>query len=443
MKRITLLFFAVITALSTCGQTYTYLQEGDRCFDDGEYACAINRYGEAFKSASGKDKQVAEIKLTRAKWCAEHLETATRAFADKDYKTAKDSYLKVLDSNPKDEYVTAQLEKCEEMLGTVLKISTENLSFPYTGGRDTVMIKTNADSYSVNHLPQWCKIQRHKEYLVVICDANPNKTARTDYITIIAKDKTVKINVSQAEAPTTLSVSSNVHIGIIYSNIIYVKTNANGYQITDLPAWCRVYDKRSDWFELVCDYNNSKQPRTGKFKIVADDKEEIINIEQSRRPKRCFNCPKDKDDFINIGLTFGIATTHYYNYDSRVQIGLIYEPRFKYGFGLNFGLNYEWYSDDSTVKNNILNINADFEYLFNFSQSFNPYIYGGTSFDYGYSTVSDRFCKYIDLGAGIRIDHFRINAVKNIPWSNIKSTSGFAEFFSSHRKFTISIAYMF
>lgn len=114
MKPIIILFFAFIAAFSAYSQTY--IQDGDRCFESGDYACAVTNYNNAFKSASGKDKQLIEIKLTRAKWCDEHLKTANQEFSGKKYTTAKDEYQKVLDSNPKDSYAQSQIMKCDNTL---------------------------------------------------------------------------------------------------------------------------------------------------------------------------------------------------------------------------------------------------------------------------------------------------------------------------------------
>ena len=114
MKPIIILFFAFIAAFSAYSQTY--IQDGDRCFESGDYACAVTNYNNAFKSATGKDKQLIEIKLTRAKWCDEHLKTANQEFSGKKYTTAKDEYQKVLDSNPKDSYAQSQIMKCVNAL---------------------------------------------------------------------------------------------------------------------------------------------------------------------------------------------------------------------------------------------------------------------------------------------------------------------------------------
>ena len=126
MKRIAILLFTLFYALSAYCQPN--LQDGDRCFDNGDYVCAVAKYSEIFKLASVKDKQIAEIRLTRSKWCANHLKSANQAFSGKNYKGAIENYQSVLDSNPNDSYVKEQLIKCNNILNppaTTIKISKE------------------------------------------------------------------------------------------------------------------------------------------------------------------------------------------------------------------------------------------------------------------------------------------------------------------------------
>jgi len=199
LKRIAILLFTFISALSANCQTN--LLDGDRCFDNGDYTCAVTKYNEIFKLTSGKDKQIAEIRLSRAKWCANHIKAANQAFTKNDYKTSKENYQSVLDTNPNDSYAKEQLVKCNNILNppaTTLTLSKENFSFPSSGGSESISVNTNADSYSINMLPTWCSAQKYAEHFVVTCNANSGRTIRTDYFSVTAGDKTVRINLMQS-----------------------------------------------------------------------------------------------------------------------------------------------------------------------------------------------------------------------------------------------------
>ena len=111
LKKVVSIIIAFLVAISAFAQN-NLLQEGDNHFDNGEYAQAVSKYNEAFKASSGKDRQIADIKRTRAKYCQEHLRLADTEYSQKRYSKAKTEYQNVLDSNPKDSYARSQIEKC-------------------------------------------------------------------------------------------------------------------------------------------------------------------------------------------------------------------------------------------------------------------------------------------------------------------------------------------
>ena len=287
MKRTIILFFAVITAFSAYSQNY--LQDGDRCFDNGDYACAETKYDQASKSSSGNDKQIADIRLSRAKNCAEWIKTANQAFNNRNYNTAKENYQKVLDSNSKDEYAKSQLEKCNNFLKptTTLSVSKENLSFSSSGGNESITVTTNASSYSINSLPSWCTVQKYAGYFVITCSANSGTTTRSDYFTVTAGDKTVRINVSQTgKTPnppaTTLSVSKeNLSFSSSGGNeSITVTTNASSYAVNVLSSWCTM-QKYTGYFVITCSANSGTTTRTDYFTVTAGDKTVRVNVSQT------------------------------------------------------------------------------------------------------------------------------------------------------------------
>jgi hypothetical protein len=108
MKQYLVLIFLSICSYTTYSQNY--FQEGDKCFEEGDYACAETKYLELYKSASEENMDFGEIKIKRAKLCKENLKNANLAFNGKNYTKAKELYLAVLDSNPNDATAKSQLE---------------------------------------------------------------------------------------------------------------------------------------------------------------------------------------------------------------------------------------------------------------------------------------------------------------------------------------------
>jgi len=463
MKRIVILFIAVITATSAHSQAY--LQDGDLCFDSGDYACAITNYDRAFRNASGEDEQnIADMKRLRAENCSIWLQSANQAFNNKDYALAKENYLTVLDSNPKDSYAKEQLEKCNNFFkpATTLSVSKEKLSYSSTGGNENITVATNVSSYSISTLPSWCTVQKYPGYFTVTCNTNAESTARSGDFTVTAGDKIAKINVSQAGSipklpETTLSVTKK---SISFSSsggkseTIRIYSNAPTYSVSVVPSWCTV-QRYSGYIIVTCNANYGSE-RKDFFTIQAGDKSMRIDVTQSGtskansntyssgnsnrhtsyKKKKCFNCPNTKYawgislGYVEKGLNYPIINGNYGDYSyyeelEGIQLGLRYEPLFKYGFGLNTGIFYEYYTlklfDENynhgyDYEEYFLRIPFHLEYRFNFSKYFNLFVFGGLSA--GVLTNNDSgeysFQSSHDYGGGIRIDHFQINIGQSI-----------------------------
>ena len=511
MKRIILLFFAVISVFSAYGQTY--LEEGDRCFDNGDYACAETKYNEAFKLVSGKDKQIAEIKLTRAKNCSEWIKAANQAFSNGNYSTAKEGYQKVLDSNPKDTNAKQQLEKCETALNPIQTVKANpNNAYPNTQlGKNTTQPLRKAIATDLADI--W-----NNKYGV-----EPERSQRLIAAGIDPDDARSRINAGDGKpisnvgnpTPEKGKPATNITLSVPKQNLSFfasggrttmeVNTNAGDYQITNLPSWCKINNKFSDWFSITCDPNYTKQPRYGWFVISAGGKEVRIYINQeSTAPataqksstakttknntyKRnnpyksksysCFNCPQTKYPvgfsvgYVEKNLVYSInnenINANVINYDfdklQGIQAGFRIEPLFKYGFGLNMGVFYEFYSksieqsynysdyydnyiDIYTVnyKQHIINIPLHLEYRFNFSKYFSLFIYGGASIDI---PVSDDFSSstyaLFDYGGGLRIDHVQFNIGKSNIISDISNSTNYDLFSNKYKNLEVSMSYMF
>jgi len=447
MKQIIILFFAVIASFSI--YTQTYIQDGDRCFDSADYTCAVTNYDNAFKNASGKDKQIAEIKLTRAKWCAEHIKTANQAFSFKNYTTAKDEYQKVLDSNPNDSHAQTQIVKCDnainppklrkattaeltdiwnnkygvqpqrrqnlinagidpddaqtrinagegkpqeqEKQATYLSVSKSTLYFSYKGEKsEQIEIYSNADIYSVPfaYVPTWCTVDIYTGYFIVTASPNPNYTSRKDYLKVTSGGKEVNINIEQFGRPNP----------------------------------------------------DSQQSKTT-----------TTNTKAREHTTKCFSCPKTHDTW---GLTLGYAPKSINNsLMDCAQFGLKVEPLFNYGFGLNTGIILEGYSQNKAIAQLFqdgfnyyaVNVPLHLEYRLNFSKWFNIFPYGGIGFN---AITNPNFDDYslpltFEYGGGFRISHVQFNIGKSLYLGNLKNEQNFVTYTQSNQKLNVSVSYMF
>lgn len=125
-----------------------------------------------------------------------------------------------------------------------------------------------------------------------------------------------------------------------------------------------------------------------------------------------------------------------------IRFGFCYNPQIKYGFGVNSGLNYEFYWSKTNdiegykglMMEHVLSFPLHLEYRANFSKWFQLFVYGGFSFDCGVlgkMIIKDgseeiykndkiyksddapdwkRFNITADYGAGFRVNNLQVTA---------------------------------
>lgn len=472
MKQIILTLIALVFTFSALSQT-SNLVDGDKCFDSGDYACAITKYNEVIKSVTGRDKQIAEIKLTRARSCSEWLNKANQAFQSADFKSAKENYQNVLNENSNDSYAKSQLEKCIESAATI-KLSKGTILFSPAGGNETVTITTDAKSYSITGIPSWCTVQKTEKSFIVSSLPNNLNTSRSGHILINAANKTERIDIQQQGIRPEIYLRTSRQ-KIVFSAdktlraLIDVETNSSNYIITDLPKWITVGRKDPTWFSLDASDNYSQSSRKSMIKVIAGGKEVKIEIIQDGRKnststastttqksitttpykqtvtskKKCFNCPSHKEKW---GLSYGYLQMAYDVFKQTpvpegnlngVHLGIRFEPLFKYGFGLNTGINFEGYSDDifDALSNNFdfeqvaINIPIHLEYRLNFSKSFSIFAFGGAGL---YRLTSSLYEDTLypvafDYGGGLRIKRVQFNFGKSLYMGSLYNLSTVGE----------------
>ena len=99
----------------------TYLQDGDNCYDKGNYECALENY-KAYRYLSGNSGQDVSVQIKNAEDCQTNKAMADGYYRDKDYENAANKYQQVVSMNSKDEYAKAQHKAC---VTEIEKIKTE------------------------------------------------------------------------------------------------------------------------------------------------------------------------------------------------------------------------------------------------------------------------------------------------------------------------------
>ncbi len=282
MKQIAvLLLFLVFSSLAFAQSSS--LQEGNSCFANGDYACAIEKYKDALRSPDERQKKIAGDNLMQAEKCFELRRMADAAFNSKNFIKAKEYYLSLINENSKDEYAKAQLNEIKIALIT-LSVSKNSILFSSSGGKENIIVTTEADSYSVGILPSWCSVQKNGKHLLITCTENASDTERTGNLILSAGSKTHSIGIRQSgkQAVSTLSVSkeklSFTSAGG-KSGKISVNTNALYFSISLVPSWCSVQSFNGH-FIITCSSNNSTQSRFDWFKVTAGNNEVKVYVTQ-------------------------------------------------------------------------------------------------------------------------------------------------------------------
>lgn len=476
MKKYLLLFLLTFTGLYTYSQDYLTL--GNNCYEEGDYDCARDNY-QKYLNLAPNDQNIITLRQ-KAGECAIYKIAADKAFSDRDIKEAKTNYEAIININPHDAYAKERIKQCNKILNPIinLSVSSEDILFDSDGGSQSISVTTNADNYTISLLPTWCSVSKGSENFTISCNSTP--TARSGYFKVIADDKEIRIDVKQVGIETTLSVSTR-NLSFDYTGgrtSITVSTNSDSYDVTVLPAWCTVTKYEND-FSIYCNPNSSSE-RKDWFKVKAGDKEIRIDVVQATDPRYnttaykstknkktstkshgCFNCPTAKYPW---GITVGYVDEYlkYFDYDfgdyytymeiKGIQAGLKFEPLFKYGFGLNTGIFYEYtstsfddvYTDSYDYEQHLLNLPFHLEYRFNFSRYFNIFGFFGPAFEYVIRSPYDEdgFRTSVEYGGGLRIDHVQLNIGKSY---YLRDISEFATFNPSdeYKKLIFSISYMF
>ena len=330
LRKVISIIIAFLVAISAFAQN-NLLQEGDNHFDNGDYAQAVLKYNEAFKASSGKNRQIADIKRTRAKYCQEHLRLADAEYSQRHYSKAKAEYKTVLDSNPKDSYARSQIERCNNngAFTATLTVSREVVNISKDGGTETITVISNTDWYLSAIASSMFTLARNGNSLTIKCSGNHSGSPRSDYFYINTKGdaKQIKITVKQPGYPassTSSQQSSQVTLSVSKTEItttaesstvvIDVNTNASDYYVILLPSWCYVKTKAPTWFSIGCHPNTLSKDRSDYFKVTADGKDVKINITQKGKDNSSYRANYSSSTFLEVSKlpqSFGAQSGSY------------------------------------------------------------------------------------------------------------------------------------
>ena len=346
MKHLVIIYLTFLFSFSVYSQADNLI-DGDKCFNEGNYTCALTKYKEQYKSSNVNDKMDIEIKIQQAKLCLEQLKNANIAFNAKNYTKAKENYLAVLESNPDDEFVKGRLESINVFLtknvntpsnpkpsnpksqnpaysnSNLFSLSKTEISYRSSGGNEYITVNSISNPYTVELLPSWCTVQKSSTYFSVNCANNYSTSSRSDYFNVKSGNQTIRVNVKQegsSSAPEVKLEASKTDLFFSYDSgnieTISISTNAIDFNTTYVPNWCYV-TKYKSYITVKCQKNDTGQLRSDWFKVYNDKKEIKISVTQSANPKSSTKPPRYNllGPFSSIGFQSGEIAKYGFIYE--------------------------------------------------------------------------------------------------------------------------------
>jgi hypothetical protein len=175
---------------------------------------------------------------------------------------------------------TATISIYQYAAETTLTATPTSLTFATSGGSSLVDVNTNADTWSVEGAPNWCKVSIIGSLVSVTCSANTG-SVRTGSFKITAGSKTETISIYQNAAETTLTATptSLTFTASGGSSSVNVYTNGDTWSVQGMPSWCTA-SKYSTSVSITCSTNTGSN-RSSSFTITAGNKIATIYISQT------------------------------------------------------------------------------------------------------------------------------------------------------------------
>lgn len=171
-------------------------EEAQNCFNNGDYACAKNRYQSEFKNTDYKLQIKVKLKLIEVENIVKHLEEAQDLFDDGDFSDAKKILQKINKINPRDPNVKNLINECNRKNAPFLNTSLSDLTLSHdkSAQPNQIKVKTNSESWRVlkDRTPSWISTAKKLNILSVSCKKN-RKEKREGLIYIKSSDNLVHV----------------------------------------------------------------------------------------------------------------------------------------------------------------------------------------------------------------------------------------------------------
>lgn len=289
-----------------------------------------------------------------------------------------------------------------------INMSSDLEEFTAQGGKCSIIVDSNVSWNMDAQTESWVTILRNGNRLNISVEKNKNDKLRVVEVKLRAKDSNIVKKVLIKQRGSVLSLSSrNLNFDRSYGY--------KSIEVTSDPQWEIGYNAH-DWVSfnkkdnvLSVGVKKNKKFRTRRASVAISNGNLSQRVYISQKG-RVFNTLEKKHRRV-VGLSMGYVQKHWKvqagknsirtgywdgtEYMHGAQVGFRIEPLFKYGFGINTGVFYEFYyskgetdyhygeSYQPIFQEHALYVPFHLEYRLNFSRKFQLFFYGGASFDYG------------------------------------------------------------
>lgn len=170
---------------------------------------------------------------------------------------------------------------CRKEEPTVLKATPESLDFEEDGGIQYIDVETNIDNWTVSSTPKWVVVEKSDgKKIKLTTEVNVEITERQTDFTITAKEKTVKINISQKPKTTLKTETEQLDFKTEGgAKEIKIISNSKEWSIIQKNDWIEA-QKSDDKVLVKVDKNKGKEIRKGSIIIGANKETATIEIWQ-------------------------------------------------------------------------------------------------------------------------------------------------------------------
>lgn len=186
------------------------------------------------------------------------------------------------ESHSNDKSIVDKVKVDERYDAPYLELSSSSVSFDADGGTYIFNVNCNSVWNISTDTDNWGHLSRSGNQLTLSVERNNSSESRTDYFVISSRDKSIKVNISQAGIPYVyLNVSQTNHSFSSSGGFATVDIETNSDWIVSVsPSFWVHLNLSGDKLTIRVDGNSSSSPRTDYFNIKAGNVEKTINIYQ-------------------------------------------------------------------------------------------------------------------------------------------------------------------